>query len=140
MKKVMYELADALPPEKEEFGSGMKQKTIQSNLLQKAASLLYNPLVMENNEFTFKVGDTINVFQKVTEGERQRTIGFKGQVIKVRGRGENKTFIVRQNLGGVEVDRIFPLSSPTISKIEFVAKPKYKVRRARLLTNSSKKK
>ncbi len=95
---------------------------------------------MENlQEFPFRVGDTISVSQKVNEGKRERVIAFKGQLIKVKGAGENKMFVVRQELGGVEVDRIFPLSSPTISKIELVAKPKKKVRRARLLTVSPKK-
>lgn len=93
---------------------------------------------MEEN-FDFRVGDIITVSQKINEGKRERVIGFKGQLIKVRGRGGNRMITLRQTLGGVEVERIFSIDNPTISSIELVAKPKRKVRRARLLTVSPKK-
>jgi large subunit ribosomal protein L19 len=90
-------------------------------------------------EFEFRVGDTITVSQKINEGKRERVIGFKGQLIKVRGRAGNRMITVRQTMGGVEVERIFSVDNPTISSIELVAKPKKTVRRARLMTVSPKK-
>lgn len=92
-----------------------------------------------DEKFNFRVGDILSVSQKVNEGKRERVVAFKGQLIKVRGRGDNRMFTLRQNLGGVEVERIYSVVSPTISAIELVAKPKKRVRRARLMTVSTKK-
>lgn len=86
-----------------------------------------------NNIDKFKVGDIIKVSQQVKEGKKERTISFKGLVVRVKGSQENLTFTVRQNLEGIDVDRIFPLISPTINKIELVETPKKRVRRASLL-------
>lgn len=107
-------------------------------LLHFGLLFVYNLYVMEEN-FDFRVGDIITVSQKVNEGKRERVVGFKGQLIKVRGRAGNKMITLRQTLGGVDVERIFSVANPTIAKIELVAKPKKKVRRARLLTVSPKK-
>lgn len=79
----------------------------------------------------FHVGDEIELHLKILEKKKERTQIFKGIVIAIRGRGENKSFIVRKIAGlGIGVERIFPLASPWIKKI--VVKKKGKVRRAKL--------
>lgn len=82
-------------------------------------------------ETTFSVGDTVIVSQKIIEGGKTRTQPFEGIVIAIKGRGENKTFTVRKiATGGIGVERIWPLNSPWITKIQ--VKKKGKVRRAKL--------
>ncbi len=78
----------------------------------------------------FKPGDTVNVHLKVIEGEKERIQQFQGVVIARRGSGMGATFTVRKVSDGVGVERIFPLHSPRISKIEIVKEGK--VRRAKL--------
>lgn len=78
----------------------------------------------------FRPGDLIKVYVKVVEGDKTRLSPFQGVVMQIRGSGENKTFIVRKVSAGVGVERIFPLSSPMIARIE--VKRRGKVRRARL--------
>jgi large subunit ribosomal protein L19 len=78
----------------------------------------------------FKAGDTVRVFQKIVEGTREVTQVFEGVVISRNGGGINETFTVRKISYKVGVERIFPLHSPRISKIE--VKQKGKVRRARI--------
>ncbi|TVQ67371.1 MAG: 50S ribosomal protein L19 [Balneolaceae bacterium] len=78
----------------------------------------------------FKSGDTINVHYRVREGEKERIQQYQGVVISEKGSGANKTFIVRKMSGSVGVERIFPLHSPFIAKIE--VKKRGKVRRAKL--------
>lgn len=83
------------------------------------------------NQTIFSVGDQIIVHQKIIEGEKERTTIFEGIVIAIRGEGENKTFVVRRiATGGIGVERIWPLNSPWVKKIE--VKKKGKVRRAKL--------
>lgn len=81
----------------------------------------------------FAIGDVINVFQKITEGEKSRTQVFEGTVISIKGRGQNQSFMVRrvgaQNVG---IERIFPVIMPSIIKIEIVKKGSLGVRRAKL--------
>jgi len=82
-------------------------------------------------ETTFNVGDTIVVSQKIIEGDKTRTQNFEGIVIAIRGKGEEKTFTVRKiAVGGIGVERIWPLNSPWITKI--TVKKRGKVRRAKL--------
>lgn len=83
-------------------------------------------------EVSFAPGDTVRVYQKITEGDKTRLQAFEGTVLSIRGRGENKTFTVRKVVGEVAVERIWPLFSPMIEKIEVRAKPKKRVRRAKL--------
>ncbi len=84
-----------------------------------------------NNEFPkFKAGDTVTVHYKIKEGEKERIQMYRGVVIQRRGSGVTETFTVRKMSGNVGVERIFPVNSPFISKIEI---NKYgRVRRARL--------
>ena len=79
----------------------------------------------------FKSGDTINVHVKIREGTKERIQQFQGVVLYRRGKGTNgESFSVRKISNGVGVERIFPLLSPSIDKIEFVKAGK--VRRAKL--------
>lgn len=79
----------------------------------------------------FRPGDTVNVHYKVKEGGKVRIQPFSGVVLARRGRGESKTFIVRRvSAGGYGVERIFPIYSPNIAKIEILKRGK--VRRAKL--------
>ena len=78
----------------------------------------------------FRPGDTVKVFVKIIEGDRQRIQVFEGLVIKRRGGGVSETFTVRKNSYGVGVERTFPVNSPNVDKIEVVRKGK--VRRAKL--------
>ncbi|MEO0096042.1 MAG: 50S ribosomal protein L19 [candidate division WOR-3 bacterium] len=85
----------------------------------------------------FKPGDLIKVYVKVIEGDKTRLSPFQGVVIQIKGSGESKTFVVRKVSAGVGVERIFPLNSPMIAKIE--VKRKGRVRRARLTYLRNKK-
>jgi len=78
----------------------------------------------------FRPGDTVSVHTKVVEGGRERIQVFEGTVIARRGSGLKETFTVRKISYGVGVERIFPVHSPRIDKIEVVRKGK--VRRAKL--------
>lgn len=79
----------------------------------------------------FKPGDTINVHVKIKEGNKERIQQFQGTVIQRKSRGTNgESFTVRKISNGVGVERIFPLVSPTIDKIELVKEGR--VRRAKL--------
>ncbi|MEK6814593.1 MAG: 50S ribosomal protein L19 [Nitrospirota bacterium] len=78
----------------------------------------------------FSIGDTVRVHTKVTEGEKERIQIFEGTVIRRNGGGLRETFTVRKVSYGVGVERILPLHSPIVDKIE-VAK-KGRVRRAKL--------
>lgn len=79
----------------------------------------------------FKGGDTINVHVKIREGNKERIQQFQGTVIQRRNVGGNgETFTVRKISNGIGVERIFPILSPSIDKIELIRRGK--VRRARL--------
>lgn len=78
----------------------------------------------------FRSGDTVAVHYKIKEGERERIQVFEGVVIAKKNGGARETFIVRKISYGVGVERIFPLHSPLIDKIE--VKRQGKVRRAKL--------
>lgn len=82
-------------------------------------------------ETTFHIGDTVEVHQKIEEKDKTRIQIFKGVIISVKGHGENKSFTVRRiAIGGIGVERIWPLYSPWISRIKVVKRGK--VRRAKL--------
>lgn len=77
-----------------------------------------------------EVGDTLAVSLKIKEGDKERTQVFTGVVIGIRGGGLGETFTVRRIVAGEGVERILPLHSPLIEKIEVLSKGK--VRRAKL--------
>lgn len=78
----------------------------------------------------FRVGDTVRVDVKITEGKRSRIQAFEGLVMAIQGAGIGKTFIVRKVSAGVGVERTFPVNSPVIDKLTVVRKGK--VRQAKL--------
>lgn len=79
----------------------------------------------------FKPGDTLNIHVKISEGNKERIQQFQGVVLYRRGKGTNgESFSVRKVSNGVGVERIFPILSPSIDKIEFIKAGK--VRRAKL--------
>jgi len=84
----------------------------------------------ENNIPNFKAGDTLKVFLKVVEGDSERIQAFEGVCIRRRGQGASETFTVRKISFGVGVERILPLNSPRIQKIQLMKSGK--VRRAKL--------
>ena len=80
---------------------------------------------------TFRPGDTVKVYAKVIEGGRERIQAYEGIVLQIRGAGMGKTFTVRRiGADGIGVERIFPMHSPVIDKIEVTRKGK--VRRAKI--------
>jgi len=78
----------------------------------------------------FEVGDSVRVHTKVVEGDKERIQIFSGVVIGRRGRGLNRTFTVRRISYGEGVERVFPLHSPRVEKVE--VERKGEVRRAKL--------
>lgn len=79
---------------------------------------------------SFKVGDTVKVHFKIVEGKTERIQIYEGLVICMKNEGIRKTFTVRKNSYGVGVERVFPLYSPRVEKVEVVRPGK--VRRAKL--------
>jgi large subunit ribosomal protein L19 len=85
----------------------------------------------EGNDLpNFKAGDNITVYYTIKEGDKQRTQFFKGDVIQRKGSGATETFTIRKISHSIGVERIFPINSPLIEKIEL--NKKGKVRRARI--------
>ena len=85
---------------------------------------------IKENITEFNTGDTIKVFAKIKEGNRERTQAFEGVVIKKQGGSTRATFTVRKLSNGVGVEKTWPLHSPTIEKIDVIRRGK--VRRAKL--------
>ena len=78
----------------------------------------------------FNVGDTVKVYGKIKEGNRERIQVFEGVVLKKQGTSARQTFTVRKASNGVGVEKTWPLYSPNVEKVEVVRKGK--VRRAKL--------
>ena len=78
----------------------------------------------------FHVGDTVRVYGKIKEGNRERVQVFEGTVIKKQGGSNRATFTVRKNSNGIGVEKTWPLHSPNVEKVEVVRQGK--VRRAKL--------
>lgn len=78
----------------------------------------------------FNVGDTVKVYGKIKEGNRERIQVFEGTVIKKQGGSNRATFTVRKSSNGVGVEKTWPLHSPNVEKVEVVRQGK--VRRAKL--------
>jgi large subunit ribosomal protein L19 len=91
---------------------------------------------MKSDPGNFKVGDTVKVHFKIVEGKTERIQVYEGLVIAMKNASSGKTFTVRKNSYGVGVERVFPLHSPRIAKVE-VMRPG-KVRRAKLYYIRSK--
>lgn len=85
----------------------------------------------------FNIGDTVRVYLKVVEGDKERLQPFEGVVISRRGGGTRETFMVRKVSFGVGVERIFPLWSPSVQRVEVVKRGA--VRRAKLYYLRDKK-
>jgi large subunit ribosomal protein L19 len=85
---------------------------------------------LKNDLPAFKAGDRVTVFYKIKEGNKERIQQFQGDVIQRRNAGVEETFTVRKISNGVGVERIFPIHSPNIDKIE--VNRRGKVRRARI--------
>ena len=77
-----------------------------------------------------EIGDTVNVHVKIREGEKERIQAFEGTVIARKGGGVAETFTVRRLSYGVGVERVFPIHSPNVAKVDVVRKGR--VRRAKL--------
>ena len=82
------------------------------------------------DELPFKVGDLVKVHVKIIEGKRERIQIFEGYVIGIKNSGDRKTFRVRRESYGIGVERVFPVNSPRIEKLELVRSGR--VRRAKL--------
>jgi len=78
----------------------------------------------------FRSGDTVKIYVKVREGDKERIQVFQGVVISRRGSGTNESFTVRKMSGGIGVERVFPLHSPIIDRVEVLRRGR--VRRAKL--------
>ncbi len=78
----------------------------------------------------FRAGDSVAVSYRIVEGSKERIQIFKGNVIQIKGTGATKTFTVRKISNGIGVERIFPMTSPSIAGVEVLKRGK--VRRARL--------
>ena len=78
----------------------------------------------------FNVGDTVKVYGKIKEGNRERIQVFEGMVLKRQGGSSRETFTVRKSSGGIGVEKTWPVHSPNVEKVEVVRRGK--VRRAKL--------
>ena len=85
---------------------------------------------MKNEVDNFKIGDTVKVHFKIVEGKTERIQIYEGLVIAFKNSRVGKTFTVRKNSYGVGVERVFPIHSPRVAKVEVVRPGK--VRRAKL--------
>jgi len=91
---------------------------------------LVEAMQMKTDILQFRAGDTVNVHVRVIEGDKERIQQFQGVVIGRHGDGLRATFTVRKISNGVGVERIFPLHSPRVAKIEMVKEGR--VRRAKM--------
>ena len=85
---------------------------------------------LKENLSDFHVGDTVKVYGKIKEGNRERIQVFEGTVLKIQGVGNRTTFTVRKVSNGVGVEKTWPMHSPNVEKVEVVRRGK--VRRAKL--------
>ena len=93
----------------------------------------------KNIKEQFRAGDTVKVFFKVVEGGNERIQAFEGVVIQRRGTGLTETFTVRKISFGVGVERIFPIHSPRIEKIQVMRQGKVRKSKLYYLRNLSGK-
>lgn len=84
------------------------------------------------SQIDFAPGDVVRVYQKIKEGEKTRVQIFQGTVLAFKGNGENRSFTVKKMVGQISVERIWPIASPNIEKVEIKEKSKKRIRRAKL--------
>ena len=84
------------------------------------------------SQINFVPGDIVRVHERIKEGDKSRTQVFEGTILAIKGRGENQSFTVMKVVGDVGVEKIFPIKSPNIEKVEVKAHSKKKIRRAKL--------
>ena len=89
-----------------------------------------NELIETKKYPNFKAGDNITVYYKIKEGNKERIQSFKGDVLQIKGKKTTQTFTIRKISNNVGVERVFPMNSPMIDKIE--VNKVGKVRRARI--------
>jgi large subunit ribosomal protein L19 len=103
----------------------VKKEVKETNLVRRVTAKAAN-----KNINAFASGDTVNVYVKVKEGEKERIQLYKGIVTKIQGNGVAKSFTVRKISAGVGVERTFPYISPSLDRVEIVSHGQ--VRRAKL--------
>ena len=94
-----------------------------------ALKLMAQDCIKEANP-AIRVGDVVKVHVKIREGERERIQVFEGTIIARKGAGVSETFTVRRVSYGVGVERVFPVNSPNVAKVETIRRGK--VRRSKL--------
>ncbi len=94
-----------------------------------ALKLMTEGMVKETNP-AIRVGDVVKVHVKIREGERERIQVFEGTIIARKGSGVSETFTVRRVSYGVGVERVFPVNSPNVAKVETIRRGR--VRRSKL--------
>ena len=95
-----------------------------------AVQFVHEKLTAKKEYPKFKAGDNITVNYKIIEGGKERTQGFRGDVVKIQGTGATATFTVRKISDGVGVERVFPFFSPNVESV--LLNKVGKVRRAKL--------
>lgn len=105
-----------------------------NNVIKEVSDLLFGEAKTHPD---FKPGDNVTVSYKITEGNKERIQEFRGDVIQIRGIGTTKTFTVRKISNGVGVERVFPLFSPFVEKVE--VNKVGRVRRAKLYYQRDRK-
>jgi len=91
---------------------------------------VHDQVTKPHNHPTFRSGDNVAVSYRILEGAKERIQIYRGDVIQIKGEGSTKTFTVRKLSNGIGVERIFPLASPNIVKLEILKRGK--VRRSKL--------
>ena len=112
------------------FPISTSESRIKIVIIMDLIKYVHEQLTPVTNHPSFKPGDNISVSYKIVEGAKERIQIFKGDVIAISGFQSTKTFTVRKMSNGVGVERIFPMSSPSIASIEVLKRGK--VRRAKL--------
>ncbi len=105
-----------------------------TDVVQKVAKMInernHGEKAKARNIADFSSGDTVGVYVKVKEGEKERVQLYRGVCIKIQGKGQTRSFTVRKVSSGVGVERTFPFMSPNLDRVELVSKGK--VRRSKL--------
>ena len=83
-------------------------------------------------QIDFTPGDIVRVSQRIVEDDKTRIQVFEGTVLAIKGRGINKSFTVRKVVGEIAVERIWPVFSPNIEKVQIKAHSKKRVKKAKL--------